>query len=770
MPKLDKGRDALSATGRRFLLNAADIGKDTVAFQSKKIQNKQPTSAQRVIKSCKDMIDGFLGGIGAKGAGKIADDCADVCMDAAEISAKKARDVISKSELESFLKGTRVRFSKETSFGKEVDVDGTLDDFLRARKIKTDYISYNGYTFLKGLNRETIAQFSPMNLLNILGREDLPPQNVDFLNSLAKLDIDDIAKRRMFACFNYITNPNISKEGSLEFIETLQNISVNSDGEAVNMLQELTKRPSALLAIFGSNNTDFDEATKLINYIKSTTINVCGEEKSLVDVLGAKGIYGSIKGNEAQVGSTSKLIETLKKRGGIGKDFDTENLPFMFRGMESSKLDGEEYLRLFEYFSSLADNEGRTLLSDVPGRISRSEIINYFINIDPGSVEASNFEMLLELVRQGKAGRHVFQYLPLRGKMNPQVAKDIDTLYNAYVKGIDPKDAFIPDLTGASEKIAKLKTGEVFVANGSPVQIKLDDGSSETLNLSKDTFYKLFPPIERYGTTQNGIGNCWEITGLNEALSDDKARVNVLRCLFEDGDDIVVRFPGGKHGGIRFKGGNLPEGACEDFYSNGAKGIQILEHADGLELYSDRIQEAFDKLKENATNSKNPFTKMKYKKQSNELTKFLQAHGDKTQVNVGDTDVYWGEYSGKYMDPTVASRNGGQSQNVWKRIGLKDVKSYKNCDKAIKKLRNIKDFDGIIAEWSSKHGMGIETPIEKQRGIIARHAYRLKPGQTAPDGTILTYKLINPWSIAEVELTPHELEKYGEGIQIAKTK
>ena len=53
-------------------------------------------------------------------------------------------------------------------------------------------------------------------------------------------------------------------------------------------------------------------------------------------------------------------------------------------------------------------------------------------------------------------------------------------------------------------------------------------------------------------------------------------------------------------------------------------------------------------------------------------------------------------------------------------------------------------------------------------GANRNHAYRIKPSEINDDGTVSTFKLINPWGIIETELTYQQILDYGRGLSIAK--
>ena len=205
-------------------------------------------------------------------------------------------------------------------------------------------------------------------------------------------------------------------------------------------------------------------------------------------------------------------------------------------------------------------------ISEIENWADKIDVLIHMLNVDKGSVEASNMQMLFELIQEGVVGKHIFDIIPYDGKVNSFVAADIDKLYSAYVDGIEPIDIFVPPVESHNEAQALLTVGDVYELEGEEKIFILDkDLNPLQLGIDKETYFELFPPIERYAATQNDIGNCWEVTGFNTLLTDPKERYSVLSLFEQNGDEISISFPSNAAGKIVFEDGKLPIGANPNY-------------------------------------------------------------------------------------------------------------------------------------------------------------------------------------------------------------
>ncbi len=477
----------------------------------------------------------------------------------------------------------------------------------------------------------------------------------------------------------------------------------------------------------------------------------------------------------------SRPLTSKEKAYALSNNFSKNGIQYMIDRIDESKhYNSEEALLAFDYFRKKKTPQGESI-------IECKQPFEYMLKLDPASVESSNFDMLMSLVERGIVDKHVFEYIPRQGKMPPEIEKDIDKLYLAYDMGIKPIDMFIPIFKSEDEAITgksdlmnlkgtylEMKQGDVFQVEGEDfIRIKTSENKSEKLNISRDTYFKLFPPIERYASTQNQIGNCWELTGINSLLCAPDTRASVLRVFYEKGDDIIIKFPDSLKKEIRFKNGKMPSNTNDKNFSKGAPGVKMLEYADGVESQYKLILDIYIGYQEEIQTAKSIYEKNKWIRQCNNFLDLIKQDEDNNYAN-----VYFDTQSGitlkkkdsKYDNALTQRRDGGSTHILYKRFGFKDAQQFDlhgNQQNLVQNfLKKAKSFDNYVISWASS-GKGIEETIKSELGIVSNHGYRIKPSKVNNNGTIETFNLINPWGITQTELTYDEVIKYGDKLYIA---
>ncbi|MBQ8887320.1 MAG: hypothetical protein IJY61_06430, partial [Candidatus Gastranaerophilales bacterium] len=339
---------------------------------------------------------------------------------------------------------------------------------------------------------------------------------------------------------------------------------------------------------------------------------------------------------------------------------------------ESSKYSQTERTQALNYFIGLEDKSGKRIFNVSNPRHSKLSTYNYFMNIDPSGLEASNIQMLIELVQEGVVGKHIFEYLPLDSKINSNISSDIDKLYSAYINGIEPIDKFIPTYDSSDNAQKDLKIGDIYEIDGEDfIYIVNDKHSSTQLQLTKEKYFELFPPVERFGTTQNQIGNCWEISVLQGLYCNPKTRHLVLSLFSQQGTDVIVNYPKGGYGNVIFINGELPKDEDLDFYSQGAKGFQLLEYADGKEVQNSKIREYRMHLL--ALSIKNPQLAAIKRRNFEEMLKQYGSENLRVEYDYKEKEWVVEGYKQEpfdYPSIEIMGRDGGYALNILMRIGF----------------------------------------------------------------------------------------------------
>ncbi len=441
---------------------------------------------------------------------------------------------------------------------------------------------------------------------------------------------------------------------------------------------------------------------------------------------------------------------------------------YSYRNIQKlADLDTEKYNQYIDIIRKDKDDNGEYILG--------VDTISYIETFEPDSEKEKDFNMLLNAVKNGYVDKFVLSRIPISGNISKDVLDDIEKLDftieylktdEAKEKGLTIEDIFIPTFSSEEDALeTQINIGDVFQVEGEDyIRIKTTDEESKLLKITKETYYKLFPPITRFATVQNGIGNCWEITGINSMYSDPYTRDNILELFSEDGDDIYIEFPESKAGKIKFENGELPPGTNEKYYSVGALGINMIEYADGIEIQAEKIKQFKEYIYNSVMNAKNKTQLNKYVNEMQLLTSLVNDGKEIEIYNSRYVEEYNGEFDSVYLD----NRDEGFTSNFYKRMGLNTI---------IANIGNAHEimcpgyFDSHIVSFGTIPASteeGKENTLDKDLGIYSSHAYRIYPKETYEDGFVKTFSVINPWGIMETELTFEELSLYADAFFIAE--
>ena len=279
-------------------------------------------------------------------------------------------------------------------------------------------------------------------------------------------------------------------------------------------------------------------------------------------------------------------------------------------------------------------------------------------------------------------------------------------------------------------------------------------------------YFELFPPIERFGTTQNQIGNCWEISVLQGLYFNPKTRHFVLNLFSQQGENIIVNYPKGGYGDVIFINGEFPTDEDLDFYSQGAKGFQLLEYTDGKEVQNSKIREYRMHLL--ALEIKDPELSAIKRTNFEEMLKQYGSENLRVEYDYKEKEWIVEEYKREpFGYPTIETmgRDGGYALNILMRVGFKNIDELMIDEEETDLfLKDPQNFDSGIVIWISNHN---EEQCEN-RNLTDGHAYFLSSPNLDKNGNIVDYNLINPWGIIEQRLTFGELKEYGSAIIYAK--
>ena len=424
-----------------------------------------------------------------------------------------------------------------------------------------------------------------------------------------------------------------------------------------------------------------------------------------------------------------------------------------------------------------------------------------------GSVETSNLEMLAELVSQGKITAKVLKNICDAGTMDENVVKDLDLLYDAYINNIDPAEVFVKTSSNMDEALSKAVDGDVFeIAGEKNIYIKTADKTAQQLKISKETYMKLFPPVERYTYSQGSSADCYLVSAMSAMMDNPKSRINILSSFTEDGENVLVKLPKGTVSYIA-KNGELGQDANLPSLMSGSKGFQLLEHVYGynrkhqyVQSYTTSVMKAIDdtsiKLQdisvkkvnctdaeeiaklveqENVLNGQiEKYTKLLTdvvpKIESGSVVIVRNNQGQWVPVDINNAPKFSNGLAFKSAEDYYRG-NGGLMSDVYKQFGfdksvIKEL-TDENDQKFIEAFSQ-PDFNSnyILGGGTKKAAIG-ETLQDRAYSIYSSHAYKIVP-EVNSSGELL-FKVTNPWNgTHNVYMTYDKLKEYFRNIYIAK--
>ncbi len=329
---------------------------------------------------------------------------------------------------------------------------------------------------------------------------------------------------------------------------------------------------------------------------------------------------------------------------------------------------------------------------------------------------------LLDLIRDGKVNIKILQRL----EDSPNMFFSNRTLEE--IRRIANGEPLVPSIPKSEiEAISK------HVTNGNVCEIDgalyvNDNGSPVRLKISKEAFENLFPPLGNVAFKQGNIGDCWFVSTLENLMDKPAGRVAVYNMFEQQGDDILVRFPGSQDAVLFNKGqlaynGRGPaiqsaEGSDFSALAGTPKGVQMIEQA-----------YAVHRLKSGA-----------------------RAY----DANLNITDI------SKLTDTSALLKRmqgGTEKEAFCDLLGTPDVANTRDKTHFIRLIEQSANDPNFVVEFGTveKPGFQIESDLDAKYDLYSTHAYAIK-GYNPETGMVY---ISNPWSthtITEVpmfELTKH---------------
>jgi len=479
---------------------------------------------------------------------------------------------------------------------------------------------------------------------------------------------------------------------------------------------------------------------------------------------------------------TSKMpsAETFQAMNGIKPRTKTKPVPFVHNDAQASKAIYEAGLVM-------------TSLKDIK---------NLKRVLQKGDEQTSNVMMQLSLIKTGDIDESTVSNYWETGKMNDNLAKDLDMVYEARKAGKNPADVYVPTVKSQKEGNAKTKIGDVFkVADEDKIYVKTSEKDSKQLDMDKDMFVKLFPPAKRFTTQQQSIGDCYLVSTLNTVMQNPKARVALYDAFHQNGKDVTVKFQNG-YGEYKYENAELPKDRVQKYSLKGSTGIRILEDAYGL----DSVNKADVKFREimgqkieakkaevaNSTGEQKVKAQKSLEGHEKRLNDYIEAKKDPSRTIVVCRDdnyynIYYEEdenglkFADLKNDPDNKSDKfhsaadfyrgalGGYNFEVLERMGFGGFRQYnldleeKTVTPMLKKANFNENY--IMTGGTRAGGSRVENPVAASAGIYGFHAYTLEPHKDA-NGE-LKMRCTNPWNTSyDADISYKDFLKYYDSVSI----
>ncbi len=444
-----------------------------------------------------------------------------------------------------------------------------------------------------------------------------------------------------------------------------------------------------------------------------------------------------------------------------------------------------------------SSDEASQLIAEAGVMLSKKDYKNVKKVLARGDEQTSNVMMQLELIKSGDIEPSTLSCYWETGKMNDNLAKDLDMVYEARKAGKNVADVYVPNVKSQAEGNKTTKVGDVFkVANQDKIYVKTDENESRQLDMDKDMFIKLFPPAKRFTTQQQSIGDCYLVSTLGTLMNHDKARVALYEAFHQDGKDVTVKFKNG-YGEYKYENAEVPKDRVQKYSLKGSTGIRILEDAYGLdsvnkadtkfrEIMADKIakkQEEFEK----APVAKKAEVAKSLAGHKKRLDDYLAAKADPNRTVVVCRDdnfynIYYEEDENglKFADLKEDPDNkqdkfhraadfyrgslGGYNFEVMERFGFGGFRQWNlNFEEKEVKQQMMKDNfnkDFVMTGGTRASGGRVENPVAEAAGVYGFHAYTLEPQKD--DKGNLTVRCTNPWNTSYDADIPYDkfLEYY----------
>ncbi len=426
-------------------------------------------------------------------------------------------------------------------------------------------------------------------------------------------------------------------------------------------------------------------------------------------------------------------------------DFDQEDIEFLKKNCTTSKIySPSEYIENYAELKEIKTEDGEEILED--------EQLERILGDKIDSEDVAYINASIYLIQKGIINSKAISNYETDSNFNKDTTfnenykNDILTYAQVEIANTDRstlaselEDTYIPVVEDEASGIESCEIGDAFqVEDEDYIRIKTSEDSSELMSISKDTYNKLFPLIERFATKQGSTGDCYLIESLMRIYENPSERAYLVSMFSEDEDgNITVTLPGSSVS-VVFENGELPESEDYEDYSIGADGYKLLEYTYGTAVKEDAINQVMDELSTD---------------ELVDFTEFLEEHGTDTFVSKDkDGNITYttfeeakntgllSEYNAYFKYSENASEtesynsyiigNGGIAPNVLSKLGY-NVETIKDKDEMIERLKTpgfLEDNIVFIGAYNHQYSLSSNTDSDGNTTYYINNPY----GQANP--------------------------------------
>ena len=342
---------------------------------------------------------------------------------------------------------------------------------------------------------------------------------------------------------------------------------------------------------------------------------------------------------------------------------------------------------------------------------------------------------LLDLIKQGKIDESILKNIDENTFLSNRTLKDIRKIANG--------ESLITTLRNPSElsNISKyVENGDVCELNG-----KLfvnDNGKAVEIKLSRQKFEELFPPLSRVSFEQDGLGDCWLVSTLDNLMDIAGGRVALYKLFEQQGNDILIKFPGSNNA-IKFPNSKALKTPTRKQLASPAQKAKGRSNAEGTAEGILILEQAFavHRLKEGARayDVNSSITDISQFTDIDDLMKRIKGGWQEEALN----EIFGTRITIDHYGTDIANRQK-----------MKDlIKQYANDDQV------------LLYFATRSEDSQVEQLLSDKYDIYSNHAYAIK-GYDEKTGMVY---ITNPWHTSVVTEVPlYELTKYLVDCSFAK--